>query len=157
MPYSKYVLIDNNLVICDKSIQKTPQGYLKVEGLISRSGGQEYYAGELGLQDKNPSEKVVLERPIEEVTSPMSVASFLSMPVTDEHPQGNLVDSGNHAQYSKGTVLDAEPTESGHVKASMIIHDSGLIKKIEDGKRELSAGYTAEIEFSDDGKIAIQR
>ena len=152
-----YVLLDVNLQICDKSFNKTPQGYLQVQGIISRSGKQDYFAGELGLNDRMPHERISLERPIAEVTDSISVASFLNMPITDEHPEGGKVGPENFSKFSKGTVTDAEPTDSGHVKCSMIIYDASLIRKIEGGKTELSAGYTAELEFSDDGKTAIQR
>lgn len=153
----KFIFIDVNLKICDKSFEKTPQGYLMLQGIISRSGKQNYYAGELGLNDRNPGEVIVLDRPIEEVTDSMAVVSFINMPITDEHPQNTLVNSLNIKELGKGIVLDAEPTDSGHVKTSLMVQDEELIKKIEDGKVELSAGYTAELEFSDDGKSAIQR
>lgn len=153
----KYVLIDVNLKICDKSFKKTPQGYLILQGIISRSGKQDYYAGELGLTDRHPHEKIILDRPVSEVTDSISVASFINMPVTNEHPPGGKVTPSNFTQYSRGVVLDAEPTDSGHVKTEIVVYEEKLIKAIEDGKIELSAGYTAELEFSDDGKSAIQR
>ncbi len=153
----KYIFLDVNLQICDKSFKKTPQGYLLLQGIISRSGKQDYLAGELGLTDRMPNEIITLDRPISEVTDSISVSSFLNMPVTNEHPVGQKVTPENFSKYSKGSVTDAEPTDSGHVKCEIIVYDSILIKEIEDGKTELSAGYTAELEFSDDGKTAIQR
>ena len=152
-----YVLVDVKLQICDKSFKKTPQGYLQVQGIISRSGKQDYFAGELGLNDRQPNERISLDRPVSEVTDSISVGSFLNMPITDEHPEGGKVTPDNFSRFSKGTVTDANPTDSGKVKAEMIIYDASLIRKIEGGKTELSAGYTAELEFSDDGKTAIQR
>jgi len=149
------VFIDNKLQICDKSFKKTPQGYLMLEGIISRSGSQTYLDAELGVG--NSGQIITIDRPISEVTDSMSIASFINMPVTDEHPAEGSIAPSNFAKHVKGTVLDAEPTKGNQVKASMIIHDAGLIQKIEDGKRELSAGYSAELEFSDDGKSAIQR
>lgn len=150
-----YIIIDGKLELCD-NFSKTPEGYLLVEGLISRSGVQEYLAYELGIEDAEPLRIINIDRPTKEVTDPMSVASFLNNPIVDEHPITKTINSSNHGKLSKGIVTDAEPTESGHVKASMIIHDEELIKKIEAGKRELSAGYTSELEFSDDGKSATQ-
>lgn len=152
-----YILIDSKLQICDKSFKKTPQGYLMLDAIIARSGEQNYLAHELGIFDGDPNKVVVLDRPAEEVTDPMSVASFINMPITDEHPIGGNVNPSNFTGLSKGIVLDAEPTPSNQIKASLIIYDSVLITKIEDGKEELSGGYTAEIDFSDDGNSATQR
>ncbi|MBR9692923.1 DUF2213 domain-containing protein [Candidatus Woesearchaeota archaeon] len=150
-------MIDSNLQICDKSLKRTPQGYLMFDAIIARSGSQEYLAFELGIFGEDPNRRIMIDRPPEEVTDPMSVASFINMPATDEHPPGGQVTPDNFSKYAKGIVIDASATESNHVKASLVVHDAGLIKKIEDGKRELSAGYQAEIEFSDDGKSAVQR
>ena len=152
-----YIVIDSKLQICDKSFQKTPQGYLQLEAIISRSGPQEYLAHELGIFDGDPNRKIMLDRPPEEVTDTHSIASFLNMPITDEHPIGGQVNAENFTELSRGMVLDAGATPSNQVKARLIVQDAQLIKKIEDGKRELSAGYTAEIEFSDDGVTATQR
>lgn len=149
------IFIDNKLQICDKSFNRTPQGYLQLEGIISRSGTQTYLDAELGVG--NAGKMIELDRPVQEVTDSLSIASFINMPITDEHPAGGQVNPDNFSQLVKGTVLDAESTPSGQVKARIIVNDASLIRKIEDGKRELSAGYTAELEFSDDGNSAIQR
>lgn len=149
------VFIDSKLQICDKSFKKTPQGYLMLEGIISRSGIQEYLDVELGVG--NSGNVISLNRPIEEVTDVISISSFIGMPITDEHPAEGQVNPNNFKALSRGVVVDAESTPSNQVKASMTIYDADLINKIEQGKRELSAGYTAELEFSEDGKSAIQR
>ena len=152
-----YIVIDSKLQICDKSFKTTPQGYLMFDAIIARSGPQDYLAHELGIFDGDPNRIIVLDRPAVEVTSAMSISSFLMMPITDEHPEGGQVTPENFTKLSKGMVLDAEPTPKDQVKASLIVQDAVLIKKIKDGKTELSAGYTAEIEFSDDGKTAVQK
>jgi len=149
------IFMDSKLQICDKSFKRTPQGYLMLQGIISRSGSQQYLDAELGMG--NNGQLITLERPVSEVTDALSIASFISMPITDEHPTEGHVNPNNFKKYSKGVVVDAETTPSNQVKAHMIVYDADLILKIEGGKRELSAGYAAELEFSDDGKSAIQR
>jgi len=149
------IFFDSNLKICDKSFKKTPQGYLLLDGIISRSGSQDYL--DIELQVGNVGNIISVERPVEEVIDTISISSFINMPVTDEHPTEGNINPSNFSSYVKGSVLDAEATPKNQVKASMIIFDADLIRKIEDGKRELSAGYSAELEFSDDGKSAIQR
>lgn len=126
------------------------------DAIIARSGEQEYLRVEMGLVD-NPMDTITVERPVEEVTDAMAVASFINTPVTDNHPEGGRVDAANFKELGKGVILDVEPTEQGRLKAKGIIYDADLVTKVQDGKRELSAGYRAEVEFSDDGKRAIQR
>lgn len=152
----KEIFFEDNLQICDKSLQVTPEGYLMFDAIIARSGEQEYLRVEMGLVD-NPMDTIVVDRPVEEVTGSMTVASFINTPVTDNHPAGGRVDAANFKELGKGVILDVEPTEQGKLKAKGIVYDADLVQKVQDGKRELSAGYRAEIEFSDDGNRAIQR
>lgn len=152
-----YIIIDSKLEICDKSFHMTPQGYLMLDAIISRSGPQEYFAHELGVFDNDPNRMIIVDRPAEEVTHPISIASFINMPITDEHPLEGTVGPENVTRLMRGTVIDAEATPSNQVKAKLLVMETKLIKKIKDGKRELSAGYSAEIDFSDDGKSAVQR
>jgi len=153
----KFVFYDK-LQICDKSLNTTPEGYLTLQGIIARSGSQDYMKSELGLAIPGINDSVItLERPRDEVTSSMSIASFMLKPITDEHPSGGTVNIDNFNQYAKGMITDVEPTDEGRLKANLLVTDLGLATAIKNGKRELSAGYIAELDFSDDGRRAIQR
>lgn len=151
------VYIQDRLEICDKSLKRTPEGYLSLQGIIARSGEQSYMRSELGLSDGANDGVLILDRPADEVTDPMAIASFILKPITDDHPSIGHVDVDNFKELSRGMVTSVEPTDGGQLKADLLITDSDLIKSIEDGKRELSAGYSAQLEFSDDGKRATQR
>ncbi len=145
--------------LCDKSLKRTPEGYLQLEGIIARSGIQEYTHTELGLNvsDANKHSLIVLERPIDEVTDPMSIASFMLKPITNDHPSIGFVDISNFKVIAKGMITSVEATNEGQLKASLLITDFDLANAIEKNKRELSAGYSADIYFSDDGVHATQR
>jgi len=148
------IYFQDELQICDKTFHKTKEGYLQLEGIISRSGDQDYIGLELGLDHLNT---ITVNRPVDVVTDTMSVTSFINRPITDDHPNNGVVNATNIRDLGRGMVLDASVTDSSNnVKATMLVMDAELIKKIEDGKRELSAGYSADLIFSDDGKRATQ-
>ena len=87
-------------------------------------------------------------RPEEEVFSPETIASFEGMPVTNDHPPEG-VDTSNIRALQKGhahNVRRGTGDESDLLLADLIITDPGLISLIlEEGKREISCGYTYEL------------
>lgn len=63
--------------------------------------------------------------------------------MVDEHPKED-VKPGNVLQYLKGTCRNVHRGEgalSDCIVADLIIYDDDLIRKIEDGKRDVSCGY----------------
>ena len=125
----------------------TDEGFLKVPARISRTGIQEYLAVEMGLSDREPTDKIKVYRPEEEVFSDISLSSFASKPVTNNHPP-ELVNASNSKQYSVG-MSDAQITRDGDfVKTILYVTDAEAISNIESGKVELSNGYTADIDWT---------
>lgn len=120
----------------------TPEGFMKVPGRVARTGIQEYLAGELGL-DGDPSRIVRVYRPEDEVFSPSSLSSYNGVDITDDHPP-ELVNSENFKTVTVGNVLGSGSRDGDFVVAPMLIKAKEAINKIESGKAELSAGYTAE-------------
>ena len=87
-------------------------------------------------------------RPEEEVFSPETMASFEGMPVTNDHPPEG-VDVSNIRALQKGhahNVRRGSGEESDLLLADLIITDPVLIDLIlNEGKREISCGYTYEL------------
>jgi len=127
----------------------TDQGFMVIkDSRISRTGIQEYYALELGLTDREPTSIVRLYRPPEQVFDKASMASFLNVPVTDDHPP-EMITAKNARQYSRGFSGDANREDGKFLVAdTLTITDAELVQKIVDGKAELSNGYTSEIDFT---------
>lgn len=123
-------------------LAKTPEGFLICRDVpIARTGIQDYRGMEFGGEDPNKIYKV--ERPEEEVFNKAALASFEGKPVVDEHPHEN-VEPGNVLKYLKGTCRNVHRGEgalSNCMVADLIIYDQDLIRKIEDGKRDISCGY----------------
>ncbi len=153
--------------------KREPEGYLLCLNVpVARSGTQEYLPEELGitrgLSDRpldpfgHHEEKglnlIQVYRPEEEVFSPETMASFEGMPVTNDHPPDG-VDVSNIRALQKGhahNVRRGTGEESDLLLADLIITDPHLIHLImEEGKREISCGYTYEL-HEENGKY-IQR
>ncbi len=127
--------------------RREPEGYLLCLNVpVARTGTQDYLPEELGLPPG--SSFISVFRPEEEVFSPETIASFEGMPVTNDHPPEG-VDTSNIRALQKGhahNVRRGSGEESDLLLADLIITDPHLIDLIlEDGKREISCGYTYEL------------
>ena len=143
---------------------REPEGYLLCLNVpVARTGTQEYLPEELGISTNsefriqnselspaggNEKGLIPVYRPEEEVFSPATIASFEGMPVTNDHPPEG-VDVSNIRALQKGhahNVRRGSGAESDLLLADLIITDPALITAIlEDGKREISCGYTYEL------------
>jgi uncharacterized protein len=133
----------------------TDEGFLKVPGRVARTGIQQYLAKELGITDRNPLDVINVYRPPEEVFSAESLASYDAKDVTDDHPS-EMVSADTYKKLTVGHVRGLGVQDGDFVFADLIVKDAEAIKKIETGKVQLSAGYTAEYVHSpgvtDDGQ-----
>lgn len=116
--------------------EKTPEGFLRVEGRIARVGIQNY---------RGPNGKVRRElRLPEEVFDAGTMDSFNLVPVTNEHPS-KLLDVTTAKTHAVGAV-GALRKEGEWVAAPILVHDETTIRAIEAGRQELSCGYTCELD-----------
>lgn len=115
---------------------ETSEGYLTVKAPITRPGVFPYLKqdGGVEMEAKLP----------EELFSERTIKSANAKPVTDDHPT-EAVTAANYSQYAKGlTHTDAEVRDK-KLYISFTITDSATIKKVKDGKRELSIGFLADV------------
>ena len=127
--------------------RREPEGYLLCLNVpVARTGIQEYLPTELGLP--GTGRLIPVFRPEEAVFSPETVASFEGMPVTNDHPPEG-VDISNIRALQQGhahNVRRGSGEASDLLLADLIITDPKLITAIlEEGKREISCGYTYEL------------
>jgi uncharacterized protein len=146
-------------LITDKRISS--DGYMRAVVHAARSGIYEYTASEVGAPETFPRDAIInVYRPADEVFAPESMASFINKPVTLGHPQVS-VDATNYREHVRGNVGRAR--ENGQwLDFDVALMDAEIIKAIDNGTRELSNGYTCQLEWADgtfDGKPyqAIQR
>ncbi len=136
---------DDNMEILNKN-QDELSGFLIIDSIIARSGIQKYKGIEIGLTGENANKIFNVFRPPEEVAK--SADSFNGVAFTDEHPKDGAVDTTNVDMLSKGNLSKVEVIKKdGEVmlKGRSTIMDLETIKKANQGKIELSAGYEREL------------
>lgn len=119
-------------------------GYMVCVARSVRTGIQDYLGSEVG---KPEMDVVKVYRSPEEVFSDASLQSFSHAPITDNHPS-EMVDASNWAQLAKGEVSTMAKKDSEWVSLPLILKDGVLISLINAGKRELSAGYTCDLDWT---------
>lgn len=125
--------------------KRTDDGYLTAVARAVRTGVQLYRGSEVG----RPGLDVVrVMRPADEVFSVDSLRSFSHTPVTMNHPT-EPVTADNWSQLAVGEVSTAATKDGEWIALPLILKDAAAIRAVESGKRELSAGYTCELEFVD--------
>lgn len=138
------------MVLDSNSTKQTKEGYLLAMPRVARTGIQLYRGIEVG----EPNKQVVrLYRPDSEVFSRRSVSGYARKPVTLEHPP-ELVTADNWAKYAVGS-LDGEIVRDGEfIRVPLMVMDSDAVRAINDGKKELSAGYEMIIDWTP-GRTAL--
>jgi len=125
----------------------TQDGYLVAEAAVARTGIQLYSAGELGMEG-DPSNVIRVYRPPAEVFSKDAMASYAHRPVTVDHP-GDLVDANNWKDHAKGQTGDEVLRDGDFVRVPLMLMDKEAIEDWREGKRELSMGYTMDLQVTD--------
>ncbi len=137
----------------------TKDGYVQFDARAARTGVQEYSGVEVG----KPEIPIVrVYRPAEEVFSSDAMSSFAFKPMTNDHP-AQAVTRDNWKDLSVGIVGGEVARDGDWIKVPMALMDKAAIADVQDGKRELSAGYSCELDWTagqtEDGQSyhAIQR
>ena len=118
---------------------------LVVTALAARTGTQTYLASQVGLIG---DDEVEVYRPEEAVFNRDSVEGFAGAPVTIDHPN-EPVTPKNWLDLAKGTVSQDIVRDGEHIRVTFTVNDATAIAAIEDGKREISMGYTTPIKHED--------
>lgn len=125
--------------------RRTEDGYLVTEVPVARTGIQIYAGADVGRPDM---EAVRVFRSESEVFSKDSIKSYAHKPVVVGHPK-DPVTSKNHKKLAVGDIGEEVIRDGERVRVPLMITDEATIKLVEDGTRQLSMGYTANIEFVD--------
>jgi len=135
-------------------------GFLTTEAFAVRTGIQLYAGSEVGLMDSDQLVRVY--RPEDEVRKPASLATFSHAPITLGHPK-DPVTKDNWKDLAKGEVSTEATWDGNKIKLPLIFKDADAIEAINTGTRELSAGYTCDLDMTagvtEDGHAydAVQR
>jgi len=126
-------------------VRKTQDGYLAAMPRVARTGIQLYRGSELGIKDKDI---VRIYRAPEEVFKADAMKSFAGKPFTDDHPK-KPVDSKSWKDVSRGIAGEDVLRDGEYVRVPMVLMDAGMVRKVEGGKIQLSAGYTCDIAWGE--------
>ena len=140
-----------------ENIRETPEGFLLCLGVpIARTGWQEYGPGETPLEIGDDG-RVWIHREKDEVFKPQTIASFNAKSVTIKHPAEFVVPE-NWKELTVGVAQNIrksdEKDDEGEemLIADLLITDEMAIGLVRHGLREVSCGYDAEYEQTDDGE-----
>lgn len=122
-----------------KPPKRMPNGWLRVDGLLTRTGIFTY-------RNADGTERRELRIP-GEVFKGDSLASFALVPVTNDHPP-ELLTAENTKKYSVGSVGESIRRDGEYVAASMLVTDAETIAAMDAGKRQLSCGYACDLDFT---------
>ena len=134
----------------------TDEGFLSATAKVGRPGIQDYVKGvdfpdsELpeSLRSKPFGTIVKILRAPSEVFNPNSMKSFESKPVTDDHPKSKTVNATNVKEVQVGFSRDVKMTADGEaIEATVLVQDKATVRKVENGKDQISLGYDAAINF----------
>src|SRR5690606_13036081 len=98
---------------------------------------------EVGKPDR-PTVRVY--RPETEVFSKDALHTYAHRPVTLDHPD-EAVTADNWKDYAIGQTGGEVARDGEFVRVPLVLMDSKAIEAVENGKRELSMGYSAELVF----------
>ncbi len=130
---------------------RTPDGFLVAHNVpISRAGWFDY----LGKEITHPELDIVrVYRSPAELFNPATMASFEGKPLTDGHPMDHVTPE-NATMYIRGSVQNVRQgagESSDLLLADINVYDKTLMDEIENGKREVSAGFEFDLVENRDG------
>lgn len=137
----------------------TADGYMVADVQIARTGIQNYRGAEMGRPDLST---VRVYRPADEVFHADALASIAHRPVTLDHPS-EAVTAANWKKHSVGQIGGEVARDGDYIRVPMVLMDQSAIAQVQAGKRQLSVGYTAQIDWTSgttpDGQTydAVQR
>lgn len=134
----------NDTVTLDGS-RRTEDGFLTGNVRVARTGIQIYRGYEVGKPDM---QEVRVYRPESEVFKRDALHSFAHRPVTIDHPS-EMVNASNWKKYAVGQTGDDVLRDGNFVRVPMVLMDAAAIKAVEDGKKQLSMGYTCDLKWGD--------
>lgn len=125
--------------------KETQEGYLIADAFAVRTGTQIYAGYEVGKPELS---KVTIYRPDTEVFSQDTLQSFSHVPVTNDHPIVPVT-ADNWKDLAVGETSTDILRDGHRMKIPLILKDKDAIAAVKGGKRELSAGYSCDLEFVD--------
>lgn len=123
-------------------------GYVAVRARAARTGVYDYAGREIDPENKHGLRDKAIVKVLRDegaVFDDRAARSFIGKPVTDNHP-AQPVTADNWRQHARGTVMGAM-RDGEYLAFDLLLTDAATIAAVDAGKRELSNGYAADLEF----------
>lgn len=117
--------------------KRLPDGRVRVDAYLTRTGVFVYRNADGSARREY--------RPPEEVFHADALESFAMVPVTDDHP-AEAVTAENAKDVAIGWTGELVRRDGDHVAATVMLADARGIAKADAGKREVSCGYTCDLD-----------
>ena len=130
--------------------RRTKDGYLAVRARAARTGVYRYTGREIdpnndhGLRD---AATVNVLRDEATVFDERAARTFVGKPITVDHPS-EPVTAANWKDHARGAIMGAL-RDGDYLAFDLLLMDADAIADVDAGKRDLSNGYVAELEFGD--------
>ena len=112
---------------------------LRTGAVLTRAGQITYTRGELGL-DGDPAEPITIDRTLETISHPDTLASLRGAPLTLLHPPKG-VDPDNYQAVTVGAVAGEPRVMGDTVVGDLYIGDREALDELDRGVSEVSIGY----------------
>lgn len=133
----------DTLTISGTKIRQS-DGALLCDAKVARTGVQLYTGAEVGKPDL-PVVRVYRD-PVE-VFSDATMESFAHRPVTNDHPKAG-VSAENWKKTAVGNTTGDVAQTGRFLRVPLMVSDAASIADVQNGKRELSAGYVCDLNWT---------
>ncbi len=128
--------------------RRTSDGYMAVRARSARTGVYQYTGREVDPENKHGLRDQAIVNVLRDdatVFDEAAARSFIGKPVTDNHPSV-AVNASNWRDHARGTIMGAM-RDGDYLAFDILLTDAETIAKVDGGKRELSNGYGASLEY----------
>lgn len=128
--------------------RRTSDGYMAVRAKAARTGVYQYTGREVDPENKHGLRDQAIVNVLRDdatVFDEAAARSFIGKPVTDNHPSV-AVNASNWRDHARGTIMGAM-RDGDYLAFDILLTDAETIAKVDGGKRELSNGYGASLEY----------
>lgn len=119
-------------------VELTPEGYIRATAVVTRTGVFHYrnFDGTVRRELRHP----------DDVWNADSIASMEMIPVTNDHPSAEIVNSENANRLAIGYTGETIKRDGEFVLANLVItHKDGVEAATKFGRKELSLGYHVDV------------